>query len=275
MVAVAAALWLAYLVPNWLRRQQYLATERNAVRLQQTIRVLAETAEIPEDMRALAPQGPVAVGRPVARSASAERDARLAAARRIRRSRAVATLVLIAAIVAGIAQIGLLVTTGPAIGSWVVLGLAGAAGVSSVRILVRLAARTRPEPEVTVSAPRTTSSARPTPVPVAEPAAPWTPVPVPKPMYLSRAEVRPAPVADASRELRVAAAEAEASLRQAQASTAVPVQASAQDAPAVPEAITRPVAVPSRFASMGVVQGGDGSALPDIDAVLARRRAAG
>ena len=33
LVAAAAALWIAYLLPSWLRRRQYLATERNAVRL--------------------------------------------------------------------------------------------------------------------------------------------------------------------------------------------------------------------------------------------------
>ncbi|GAA1837564.1 hypothetical protein [Agromyces salentinus] len=48
LVAVAAALWLAYLMPIWLSRRQYVATERNAVRLQQTLRILAETAETPE-----------------------------------------------------------------------------------------------------------------------------------------------------------------------------------------------------------------------------------
>ena len=48
LVAAAAALWIAYLLPTWLRRRQYLATERNAVRLQQTLRILAETAETPE-----------------------------------------------------------------------------------------------------------------------------------------------------------------------------------------------------------------------------------
>lgn len=51
LVAAAAALWIAYLLPTWLRRRQYLATERNAVRLQQTLRVLAETAETPEPVR--------------------------------------------------------------------------------------------------------------------------------------------------------------------------------------------------------------------------------
>src|SRR3954463_15526775 len=52
VVALAAVLWLVYLVPSWLRRREYLATERNAVRLQQTLRVLAETAEVPVCVRA-------------------------------------------------------------------------------------------------------------------------------------------------------------------------------------------------------------------------------
>jgi hypothetical protein len=51
LVAAAAALWIAYLLPTWLSRRQYLATERNAVRLQQTLRILAETAETPEAVR--------------------------------------------------------------------------------------------------------------------------------------------------------------------------------------------------------------------------------
>ena len=50
MVAVAAILWVAYLMPTWARRRQYLATERNAVRLQQTMRILAETAEVPREV---------------------------------------------------------------------------------------------------------------------------------------------------------------------------------------------------------------------------------
>jgi len=51
LVAAAAGLWIAYLLPSWLRRRQYLDTERNAVRLQQTLRILAETAETPEAVR--------------------------------------------------------------------------------------------------------------------------------------------------------------------------------------------------------------------------------
>ena len=52
MLALAAGLWLVYLVPSWLRRNEYLATERNALRLQQTLRIMAETAEVPAAVRA-------------------------------------------------------------------------------------------------------------------------------------------------------------------------------------------------------------------------------
>ena len=51
MLAVAAGLWFLYLVPTWVRRREYLATERTATRIQQTMRVLAETAEVPESVR--------------------------------------------------------------------------------------------------------------------------------------------------------------------------------------------------------------------------------
>ncbi|WP_022882464.1 hypothetical protein [Gryllotalpicola ginsengisoli] len=50
VMALAALLWLVYLVPTWLRRREYMATERNAVRLQQTLRILAEAAEVPEEV---------------------------------------------------------------------------------------------------------------------------------------------------------------------------------------------------------------------------------
>lgn len=44
IVAVTVLLWLVYLLPSWHSRRQYDAAERNAVRLNQALRVLAETA---------------------------------------------------------------------------------------------------------------------------------------------------------------------------------------------------------------------------------------
>jgi len=48
---VAALLWAAVLVPGWMRRREFKSAEQNAVRLQRTLRALAETAEIPDEVR--------------------------------------------------------------------------------------------------------------------------------------------------------------------------------------------------------------------------------
>jgi len=41
-----------YLVPLWLKRNEYYATERNATRLGQTLRLLANTTEASEEIKA-------------------------------------------------------------------------------------------------------------------------------------------------------------------------------------------------------------------------------
>ena len=74
MIAVAAALWVIYLMPTWARRRQYLTTERNAVRLQQTMRILAETSEVPQQVRLEANARTVVTQRKLL--AQAEDDAR-------------------------------------------------------------------------------------------------------------------------------------------------------------------------------------------------------
>ncbi|MCM3696025.1 large exoprotein [Microbacterium oleivorans] len=51
IVLVAVLLWLVYLLPSWHGRHQYQAAERNAVRLNQALRVLAETSETPGEVR--------------------------------------------------------------------------------------------------------------------------------------------------------------------------------------------------------------------------------
>ncbi|MCO7256603.1 hypothetical protein KSI86_20885, partial [Dickeya oryzae] len=37
MLGIAAVLWFLYLVPTWLRRREYLATERTTARLEYTM----------------------------------------------------------------------------------------------------------------------------------------------------------------------------------------------------------------------------------------------
>jgi len=51
IVLVAVALWMIYLLPSWHGRHQFNAAERNAVRLNQALRVLAETSETPQEVR--------------------------------------------------------------------------------------------------------------------------------------------------------------------------------------------------------------------------------
>ena len=52
LLVAAAILWLIYLVPLWLKRNEYYATERNATRLGQTLRLLANTTEASEEIKA-------------------------------------------------------------------------------------------------------------------------------------------------------------------------------------------------------------------------------
>ncbi|MDQ1581218.1 MAG: hypothetical protein QOD05_1993, partial [Microbacteriaceae bacterium] len=86
VVVIAAALWLVYLLPTWLRRREYLATELNAVRLQQTLRILAETSELPDEVRVEANARTVAEHQRILRKAEgrAKVNARVAAKAEVR-----------------------------------------------------------------------------------------------------------------------------------------------------------------------------------------------
>jgi hypothetical protein len=289
MLALAAGLWLVYLVPSWLRRREYLATERNAVRLQQTLRVLAETAEVPVAVRAEATARSVAQQQRTlrqaqqqamrearaieaahrARQAAAERraeriadaqpavaavvSARARAARRLRRTRAATSLVLLAALGTAAVQLVLMAATGIAAGAWLVLAFSAVGVVTSFALLGRLAAVSRARAALVAErAPlRKSMSARERVEPV-ETQSTWTPIPVPKPLYLSRAVMDQVVVeADiAAAQLRAAAAESEARLRAAQ-----------QAVPSI--AVAEPVEAKRTLRAL------------DLDEVLRRRRAAG
>ena len=82
---VAALLWVAVLVPSWVRRREFKAAEQNALRLQRTLRVLAETAEVHTEGRVEATgSGAIAQAkllRAAQRRQEAERKAELTEAR--------------------------------------------------------------------------------------------------------------------------------------------------------------------------------------------------
>ncbi|WP_345763895.1 hypothetical protein [Diaminobutyricibacter sp. McL0608] len=345
VVALAAALWLAYLIPVWLRRREYLATERNAVRLQQTLRILAETSELPDAVRYEATARTVAEQQRILRRAeervkadaraAAEADARrqralaeaqraaaeeaeqaalaaielerasrAAAARtarlqfaapqlspstrrRLRRSRATTSVMLLAGLLGMIGGVALLATGG----SWVALAASTLVAVASIGMLGRLArarhrpAAGRPIPMAPVSA-ELYDHADDEVVPEARPT--WTPQPLPKPLHLSRGTIAASAMAsiDAATELRRAAARADLEERAARlASEVTPLRppvpiaapaASAQGA-STPAASAPRASAPGsdpRFASMGVIDDVDVSSM-DLDAALRRRRAAG
>ena len=84
---VAALLWAAVLVPAWVRRREFRAAERNAARLQRTLRVLAETAEVPQEVHIEATARQALAHEKLLRTAqkrqAAEREAELAEARAV------------------------------------------------------------------------------------------------------------------------------------------------------------------------------------------------
>ncbi|MBF4584476.1 hypothetical protein ITJ54_17550 [Curtobacterium sp. VKM Ac-2865] len=239
VLLVAAVLWLVYLMPSWAARREYLATERNAIRLQQTLRILAQTAELPDEVRIEMNAKSLAEAQKVAKSEEAKRAAivraheaarqreitrRLAeqapalekassvpalTAMRMRRSRLGATLLgtlgLVVALVVLVAV--------PSAWLVAVAGIVAAGGSAAVLAQLHQVAQAR-KTRAAASAPDATRASRPAsawtdPAPplrtetVAEPSETdrsWTPARVPKPLYVER-PAAPAAAPESSAEL--------------------------------------------------------------------------
>jgi hypothetical protein len=217
IVLVAALLWLVYLLPSWHGRYQYNAAERNAVRLNQALRVLAETSETPGEVRlelnartALAQQRLARRTRAELESAELEEARRaLAAARALpaarmararRRARLLTTLIGVSAVALAVWGGWLLVSTGTQVALWSGVALAAISGLLLNR-MSRVGSRVVVRAE--------------TAVPVAEtvvqdvelaPDGTWTPRPLPRPLSAS-AGSRAAATLDAAEALRMAARE--------------------------------------------------------------------
>lgn len=224
VLLIAAVLWVVYLMPSWAARRQYLATERNAIRLQQTLRILAQTAELPNEVRVEMNAKSLAEAQRVARSEEAKRTAivraheaarqreitrRLAeqapvlerasavpalTAMRMRRSRLGATLLgavgLVVAIVVFVAAPAMWL-----VGVAGVIAVGGSAAVLAQLHQVAQARKTRTATAVTdvtrASRPATTWTDPAPPLSTEQPAEPvrdrtWTPNSVPKPLYVEQ-----------------------------------------------------------------------------------------
>lgn len=293
MIAIAAALWFAYLVPTWMRRREYLDTERTATRLQQTLRVMAETAELPDQVRIevssrdaarterllLAQQrrADAMAARAVAAVPSAPPSSVSSARMRRRRAHRLASVLMAAATITLVVQLWLLAAGTAGAGAWLVFAGGAALGVAGVSVRRRLDLRgARQAPVAGVRTP-TAAAERAEPAPVTRA---WTPVAVPAPLYLSRPQAQPVqPALDLATQRRAAALEWERAVRAAHdVPEVVPLR---PKRPTGPDTTSAPVEAPamrlaanSRWAAMGRVGGMDAAA-PDLDEVLRRRRNAG
>ena len=194
IVLVSVLLWMLYLLPSWRGRFQYNAAERNAVRLNQALRVLAETSETPGEVRFELNARTALAQQKLAKRVQSEREAaelealreELAATRAdpvIRRARArrrvrvaATSTLLVGLVLAGLGVWQLL-----AAGSALLLWLGGAAIVVAGVALQRMAAVAGRVARAThvVSAP---AAPRVAPELHDQGRATWTPRPLPEPL---------------------------------------------------------------------------------------------
>lgn len=225
--AIAAVLWIAYLIPSWLRRRTFMATEQNTVRLQQTIRVLVESEDAPETVRADVSSRGVHEQHKALREAEAkaraamqaELVARTQAARdpfevaalakhRRRTQRLIAFIILLVSVLASAAGITLVGYTGsPAL---LYIGL-GSVMVSLVGLRI-LASKPRAQ---SVSPTRQHSSEFVDYAPLNEaPSRSWTPQPLPRPLHLEPGSLARSTVDSADMATRIRQAAQEEALRE-------------------------------------------------------------
>lgn len=275
IVVVAVLLWALYFMPSWRGRHQYYAAERNAVRLNQALRVLAETSETPEEVRLELTARTALAQQRLAKRVQAEKESaelerlrqELAATRRdplVRQARA-RRRVRIAASLGLIVAVGMLALGGwrlVAAGEWMLLpvGLAFASlGIAVLGRMARVARRSVARSERPAVA--QTPVERVSPPLHDQGAATWTPRPVPQPLDSvagSRAQAARAQI-DAQDARRRAARLAELRRR------------AEELAPPAPVALPAAASATSEYARMGFVD--DAEIEAHVRGLLARRAA--
>ncbi|SFR43868.1 hypothetical protein SAMN04488591_1416 [Microbacterium azadirachtae] len=197
IVLVAALLWLLYFLPSWRGQHQYDAAERNALRLNRALRVLAETSEAPREVQLELNARTALAQQKLARRLQSDREQaelqrlreQLAAthadpafrrARARRRTRLVATVLLLLAL----AAVGVGVWQVVEGGSSALLWAAGVVAVLALGMLQRMAAVARRAARRAVrvaAAPAVTAPAREAELHDQGPRT-WTPRTLPEPM---------------------------------------------------------------------------------------------
>ncbi|CAB4551718.1 unannotated protein [freshwater metagenome] len=281
VLAITAVLWMVYLVPTLWRRHTFDATERNAVRMNQTIRALVATTEVPQEFRVEATARGVAEQRRVLRKAETEARHQLRAAtirslapevqaaralqQRKRERRWASVLMLASLLVAGWGVVGLTSS-----GEWGFL-VGGSIGFGASILILRNAAPGRGREFVARES--DVQVRRNIPATAPRQRAGWAPTQIPAPLTAQAGSLARTTVdAQRAREqlLRSAAIDA-AVAAQTQARPSVAPQAAPQAPAASTPAATAAATERARFASMGVV-GDTGDVDLDLTEVLRRRR---
>jgi len=278
IVLVAVLLWALYFLPSWLGRHQYYSAERNAVRLNQALRVLAETSETPEEVRLELTARTALHQQRLARRVQAQREraelerlrAELAATRRdpqVRRARARRRTRLTASVllVGGLGLTGVGVWQFATSGAWLPMAVGVTAAALGGAALVRMsvvAGRTARRASRQAAAP---VSPRVSPPLHDQGPASWTPRPLPQPLVDvpgSRAQQARAQL-DAQEERRRAARRAQLRRRAEELAPPAPTPLLAPAA--------RADAEESPYARMGIVD--DAEIEAHVRRLLARRAA--
>jgi len=271
IVLVAVLLWMLYLLPSWRGRFQYNAAERNAVRLNQALRVLAETSETPNEVHVELNARTVLAQQKLAKRVQSQREAaelealreELAAtkadpvvrrARARRRTRMVATVTLLLGLLSAGLGVWQLLTVGAPLLLWV----GGALTLTAALVLQRMASvavrsARRPQSVAPVSAERVAPELHD------QGRATWKPRPLPEPM-----------VSVAGSRAQAARAEMDAQQARRDAARRADLRERAERlAPAAPVPI--PAAADSPYARMGFVD--DAEIEAHVRELLARRAA--
>jgi hypothetical protein len=282
--AIAAALWVVYLIPTYLRRRNFDATERNAVRMQQTIRALAETSDVPEEIRVEASARAVIEQKRVLRQAEAAARAQvrqaagravgydhegITAAQRARRNRFASALFLLATILGAVVGIVLLANGG----SWETLAISCIAFAIALLVQEVVVSSSATAEVVPANANRFASEIFDQGYFKAAPAArTWTPTALPRPLHLSEGTLAQAVVQSQLAADRMRQNAQESALVERMNVDNAGLENLRRSVPATP--VQAPVAdsVTARLAGMGVVTDTESAQL-DLDAVLRRRRA--
>lgn len=276
IVVVSVLLWALYFMPSWRGRHQYYAAERNAVRLNQALRVLAETSETPDEVRLELTARTALAQQKLAKRVQAEKEhaelerlrQELAATRsdplvRQARARRRVRLTATSALVAAAAMLGFGAWQLIVSGGWMLLAAGAVVAVLATAVLMRMAQVARRSGVRAQRPAAQVQATRVSPPLHDQGAATWTPRPLPQPM-----------VAVAGSRAQVARAQIEAQDARRRAARLVELRKRAEElAPPAPVTLPVPAAAvaESPYARMGFID--DAEIEAHVREMLARRAA--